>query len=110
MLAPMAFRISSISYGAVRKTQVSIKALVDEGDQGGENGMQSHGEDDGRMDCAFDEAKGERPSAGDINCCIGRTPDGRITVEVYGDCFSQTVSWVSCGDVSTLRLRCCWAC
>lgn len=78
MLATMAFRISSISYGTVRKTKTLIKALVDEGDQGGESGMQSYGEDDGRMDCAFDEAKGERPSAGDINCYIGRTPDRRI--------------------------------
>lgn len=80
----------SISYRAVWKTETEVRALVDESDQGGENGMQGDREDDGPMYCAFDEAKGERPSAANVNCCVGRTLDGCITVEVYGDCFSQT--------------------
>ena len=72
-----------------------IQTLVNESDEGGESSVQNHGDDDGSMDCAFYKAEGERPSAGEVNCCVGGTANGWITVEVYGECFSQTGKWVS---------------
>lgn len=71
---------TSISYRAVRKTETSIQALVNESDQGSEKGVQGDGEDDGPVDGAFDEAKGEGPSAESINRCVGRTPDESIAL------------------------------
>lgn len=102
------FSETSSSYSAVRKTKILIQVLVNKGDQGGENGVQTHREDDGPMYCAFDEAKGERPSGRkDQLPWFWKETLGRdaFTVEVYGDYSSQTESYFSFGDFSTTRPR-----
>ena len=49
-------------YDTARNAQILVKVLVDENDNGGEDGMQNHGQDDDTVYCPLDKAECEWPS------------------------------------------------